>query len=116
MAKERQNYDGLAWEITLGVAGGILLASFVSAIIGAIGLWLYLKGLRVELPPTATYSFPIQAQPQPAPAPKESRVTEHEPAQIVVPGKTVEECKALTGGMINEQFKRCRSTHTEMQR
>ena len=95
-------YDGLAWEITLGVAGGILLASFVSAIIGSIGIWLFMSGVRIELPVKAA-----------APA-VYSQHTSYSTTPITVPAKSVEECKELTNGILNEQFRRCRTTHQEM--
>ena len=96
------------------------------AVLGAFIEMAYMHGLRLDLANLQlqekqqindivnlpTYKTPESPAPVTNPTPAQSEPLQH---SVTVGAKSIEECNALTNGVLNEQWKRCRSTHQEDQ-
>lgn len=91
--------------IFLAVLAALLTASLIEGIVSRLIAQHEMKAIAENLENSMKADMKASQQIEPWKLP-ESKME-------VVPGKSVEDCNALTGGLLNEQWKRCRSGYIE---
>lgn len=113
MNKERIDGVTIYW----AVLGALLSAWAIEWLVGILLAQAALHGMTLQFDQaftkatsTRNHEPPYRAEnPQDA-APAKATITG---SIMTVPGRSLEECNALTNGVLNEQWRRCRTTHTE---